>query len=1762
LKGNALENTSGILQKRLKNPQKLKKMSREGTIGLSRTVDALGRDRPGQPLIEIQDAVLARRVATKYFSCQHMRCSLKCLWRKSLQRDSDPVPQGSRWIIREIGSGSPAVGNLRFGTVVSEVLMVHSIALRLSFLLMTLVNVCAAQPRPPVEPGKEVQDSYRRPVFLPPDRQTLRMLSTAKVLSDQGRYSQAVRLLQKILGEESNLGRNEDSFISNNGNKRVEGDGSQSLKRAARRMLGSLPQAARDSYELQYGGRAEQMLDRAIVRGDIDFVAEVQRRYFHTRAGYRAMLLLAYDHLTQGNPHRAALCFEQVAHSPAAAEYEPELSLLYATALYRAGRTVEAEEILSALLVARKTVHWKVGDTVVSLPRAKQAWSDWLAQWAGNVLPLPLETDWVMFRGNATRTRSSSPSRPLMLRPLWQQRVAMDAQNEERIAKLATAHIDRAVAAIPAMQPLAVGETILMRTPERVVAVDFQSGKIVWQVETRPTEIGFSGVRSRDRGVGGNQILGVPRGAAAITTALNEQVWLDKTLGTMSSDGDRLFLLEEFNFSNELRYIDSQGRKRISPGSQYNVLRGRSVSKAEGKLLWSLGGPHDADPEMQKAFFLGPPLPLDGRLYQLAEVEDEVRLLVLDAATGKKLWQQQLAVIGQSAEYERRRRIGGISPSYAHGVLVCPTGVGALVAVDLTSRNLRWGYAYGEATTGVGRRRNPAWHQQMLSRSPRSEQIWADACAVIADGKVLVTPTESDQLHCMTLEEGELLWRRPRGKDVHLACLYKGNAILVGPDMLTAVAMDSGEVVDECPLPANGAVPSGRGYDAEGRYYLPVRLPEGGAVLTVDLDKMEIIELTGVRGGHVPGNLICHQDCVISQNSDRLQCFYQHRSLEAQIAKALEENAADPEALLRQGEILFDRGDATDAVQLFRRVATAFSQQAETFLGQGDPGRHGEALATSLYARGLLREGLLEALKDNFVAHANTIPEIESLIDSPIDQVEFLRVLATGQERAKKWDLALEAYLKLVKIVRDDDPLLALEMGRSARLSYLVRSKLDALRSQLSSTGREKLQTWIADEELALQASPVRESRDAFEEFFFFFATSSTAERLKRKWIAQFPADVPSLSVMHALQKMRESTSGDLARWATAEQAYRYDQLGLNAEAAACCSMLLSRWPNEVCWNEKTAHECVENLAAASRPAKTPLGWPTGKAVIKKQGTAGGRKNQTYQVPLPVKFFPSTASSSLAPRLWVEQRPRLRIYQVDEDGRELWSVFPDKAGTAQRRSSSIYPWMNCVRMQDHLLVLSVGGEVLAIDTLRARVPDADPMILWRTDVLPADPQLRNQLSQGFRRGSSKPRWFDGAPNQSQITNQISRVGPITDGGVTFIRNRELVSVDPLTGKENWVQKGMHPLSEVFGDSEHVFVLPPDSNKVEVYSSLDGTQEGTRSVPALENRWTTAGAQILCWRKADAPHAPHAPQSDNRQWALALYDPWTETDRWVHPVSESAKATLVDQDGVAVFEKTTGSFVILDRGDGEVLIEHMQKPDLGVQGIYVLSAKDTYFLITNRGAPYNKDTTKIQPIPQGVGNIFFTGQIIAIDRKSGESRWSRPIDVEQWGLSLSQPVGLPLLILARRVTRRPPGSRSISYVEMALIDKQSGREIIAKQKLPRSESYYRVLGDKDAEMVRILFRNHASDFAIVFSETPLDPDEPQDPAQLVHKTVPRSGLQSATQAVLESLGKAMKFASEAAQKMAEEKAQREQQQAEQKKAQAAPPQRQKEAQPEP
>ena len=108
----------------------------------------------------------------------------------------------------------------------------------------------------------------------------------------------------------------------------------------------------------------------------------------------------------------------------------------------------------------------------------------------------------------------------------------------------------------------------------------------------------------------------------------------------------------------------------------------------------------------------------------------------------------------QGEQQDTMRRMTGISPSYADGILICPTSTGALVAVELATRSLLWGYSYAQPD-----RANNRYRIDAPIGVPN-----VDAGVCVADGRVLITPFDSDSLHCLNLLDGELLWkhRRPR----------------------------------------------------------------------------------------------------------------------------------------------------------------------------------------------------------------------------------------------------------------------------------------------------------------------------------------------------------------------------------------------------------------------------------------------------------------------------------------------------------------------------------------------------------------------------------------------------------------------------------------------------------------------------------------------------------------------------------------------------------------------------------------------------------------------------------------------------------------------------------------------------------------------------------------------------------------------------------------------------------------------------------------
>ncbi len=157
---------------------------------------------------------------------------------------------------------------------------------------------------------------------------------------EEKQYGDAVVALNEILDR----GDTEDFFLSDS----PEDGGTVSLKQRARQLLGSMPRAGREIYELQVGSEARRLLEQAIERFDIDGIREVSRRFFHSRVGYEATMLLARFELDQGMPLAAAMHLERLRRaSVATANFDAELPLLLAVCWYLAGQDEVADRVLA-----------------------------------------------------------------------------------------------------------------------------------------------------------------------------------------------------------------------------------------------------------------------------------------------------------------------------------------------------------------------------------------------------------------------------------------------------------------------------------------------------------------------------------------------------------------------------------------------------------------------------------------------------------------------------------------------------------------------------------------------------------------------------------------------------------------------------------------------------------------------------------------------------------------------------------------------------------------------------------------------------------------------------------------------------------------------------------------------------------------------------------------------------------------------------------------------------------------------------------------------------------------------------------------------------------------------------------------------------------------------------------------------------------------------------------------------------------------------
>lgn len=1429
-------------------------------------------------------------------------------------------------------------------------------------------------------------------VFRDPPRPLLQRFKRSESLIEEKRYAEAVEQLGEVLEEPEDYSYNFDP----------SGSTRRSLKGEALRRIGALPAEGREAYELQYGAKAKQLLDKAIETGDERGLAEVSRRYFHTVAGYQATYLLAMQHLDHDRPLAAALSLRRLQEVPnIAAQYEPELSLKLATSWARAGAALNATTILNnakqnypgaEFAVAGQSRRWFGG--------AEQPMS-WLAEstlgaivTAADVATRPMQ--WAVYRGDAARNAAGAGGSPLLNRR-WAVPFANHPDIEKLVDHLRKSQAERDVAMLPATHPLAVDDVVLMRSLTGLTAVDFRTGKRIWH--GAGDEYAESLLQGESPTSSANRQEQQPN---ALTLLVDERLWRDAAYGIFSSDGARAYCIEEP--SNQQQDAQVQ-RMVIGFGGRRSGMQGREISNrlaayelaTEGKLVWEIGGPYGVtDPALVDTFFLGAPLPLGDRLYVLAETKSEIRLLVLHAATGKLDWSQQLAVATDMSDANLRHTCG-LSPSYSDGVLICPTSLGAIVAVDVNDRSLLWGFQYPRSGFEGRNRAFMAWQMNARNQQNEEHDRWQDATIALAEGKVILAAPESDKLCCLNLLDGKLLWQKDRGRGLYVACASKGKAIIVASNEMVAYNLADGKPAWTTPLP-EGARPSGRGFFNGKHFFLPLTSAE---VAAVDVESGRFTGRSKSRSANVPGNLICYRGAVISQGTGGLECFFQLEDLRKEVKEKLAAAPEDPVALASSGELLLDEGKIAEAIEVLR----------QSYRKKEDP-----------RTRDLLLDALLEGLASGLVSNTANIDDLEALAVGTAREEAYYRQRALAHEKAGEKKKALEQYLRLVDAAKTSDDLIRTSSNLvSISRPRWIRTRLDAL---AASKDDPSLTTSLQSEIDKRRAAAIA-SDDAVKmrRFLDYFGDHQAADTLRLALAGKLIKTDNLLEAEMLLRSVAMSQVPERAREATAILARTLIEKGRREDATTYLQRLSGQWADEICLDGKKGREFVASLAVSGNdPATTSHVWPTGKVDVSEVRAQTGMAFRTFPLEFRGDRGPYFARSIVE-----MDQPQQALVGHDEYGIERWRVSLTDA--SRRGINAVNPMVSHLRADGHLMLVSVGHELIAVDTLGAGGKGSSK-VLWRQDMTESLPGMGAGMIQQVHLRNVQMAW--GVQRffaQTPDGNPIGTTGPATLRYATYLKRKALHVVDPLTGKTLWIRHDVDPLSEIFGDEEYLFVSPPQSDRTLVLRASDGEQVKTVPLPKVEERVASTGRNLLSWT------------IEAGKCRLMLRDMFTQETLWKHEYAFNSKLWPLSQDEVGVVERS-GTFQVVATGDGVVRLKATIPAEQNLTEAYAFSTPTAYLLLTNT-PNRQRDGVNVQAVPGGFNNPLINGNLFGFDRKTQKQLYQTRI--EGYGITLHQPAGIPMLVFASQIYENPRnGQPRPPQAVMLGIDKRNGRVVYDKR----------------------------------------------------------------------------------------------------------------------
>ncbi len=1464
----------------------------------------------------------------------------------------------------------------------------------------------------------QAQDMGPERLFVPPPRDLLRPLNRAIARIEEKDYRAAIELLTQVLAATEDV-----DYLSP-----IPGDPwhSVGVRQQAYTLLGSIPSEYRDEYELQYGSVAQQELRQAVATNDVQAMFRISRKYFFTEAGYTATMLLGLDRMQQDKPAAAAVCFAAIVKEPKALQkFDPEVSVYLASCQLRVGDVEAAQKTLEALRARAPNAQVRYLEQSIALFDQPKKAIQWLAQF--NEMPdvaNAAETkDWLAFRGNARRSQISGSGGFPMYRPRWYVPTINDPVEESLAGKAWLNMAGRPSNMISSLQPIAVQNTVIYRSTNKVVGIDLGTGKRTWEYPMWDTgELFDDEPKVQSSGQGMQE------------WHMEQRIWRDHLYGQLASDGKYVFLVEKPGFASvsRQRTVIRGGRVNHDPlsGRQFNELVALDVAR-QGAFCWEVGGESGGvEPLTAGNFFLGAPLVLDNELLVMAERAGEVSLLSLNPQTGRQNWAQPILAVEsvRGIQQDVARRLAGSTPSYSDGVIVCPTSAGGLVAIDYVTKSVLWGVQYSANTMLFTRQQQ--MRIQVLRQSGQANGIdltqALDSSVTIADGRLFVTPVDAGSVLCYDLFTGKSLWKiesKDRVTDLassvsglYIAFADGNQLVIVGTKKVRAFEATTGKPRWELDLQELGA-PSGRGYWAGSHYYLPT---SHSKILQINVESGQCDNEFETE--QMLGNLICFDGNLVSQSHDLVSTYFQKKPIEEKIAAAFANLSAEeiPVDILRwKAEIESQQGSLSEAVDLAERAY--------------------------LKSQGLTELHLLMRLINQLVRLDPTIAD------------DYLTKYDNQLKQFNLEDYLISNLIAQVKR-KDLDSLFQKFSEYETELSEILSAKSTNLRRTVEPELRVRIDYWLQG---------VLKRKDEQGKPFF-------TEQDVQQWLSRNAAEMPvqNLDLIRQLFSIQHVPTDDLTRLIF----YKLEQSETSV-AFQLVSHALKR--------EDNSQEQQANFLALKCNLLKNNGWTSQASLIAKQlqtdyrdvqvAVAGqnysaanfgtqmlanlkaedpsldlvewnyGQINEQVQKPRERATRPRGRSlrghSTLLARsddapvgLSVDVNFSTgEFFVYDQWGQLLGAEkYIPKDRTVTRYLSME---QSSYALQGHLMVLLVGENLVVIDLNRMQAQQE--ALVWHTSVSSG---TNTSLRGGSIRVSANnirritTRW------ETVLSYSLDAKGKLLSNlacNSKFVFHRVgqvLRATELATGKLVWERSDVPDSSWLVADEDRVALLRASSEAINgkfssavVYFGDSGQLEKSVSLEPHRRAlfWDNHGLTLVFT------------DTGSKEQSLTALDLVSEETVWQRVYPRRTIGSLVAP-GTLVTAQPDGNVQYLNYRDGEIEREFKTEISGTVRQLQVQRLKDVDLLYFNRSrslGSFRDSETGVTVLGLGRQHLF-KGDVICFDRKQGASRWTVPVQADYYTVLGSLPYRAPVIALARSINLNTSRSRIRS--EVALIDLRDGR----------------------------------------------------------------------------------------------------------------------------